>query len=347
MTTSACLPSDGKIAIIIPVFDDEQSLRRLVKHIQNVVMVAGLATHLVIVDDGSTRPIDPQSLRSVSDLPLLIIRLHRNVGHQRAIAIGLSYVVAAELAASIVIMDADGEDQPTDIPRLISALGSVDDATVVVANRASRSEGLLFAVCYRLYRALFHLLTGDRIQFGNFSAMHFEAAKRLTAMPELWINFPAAVLRSKLVVFPVRTDRGHRYFGQSKLRFVSLVMHGFSAVAVFTDRVLTRMTLAAVTTIALAGSASLTAIALKIIGLASPGWLTSVIGGSLVLTFMACLLCLVGLLMTLTGGVLFLPKPIDSHQSFIAVTAQSTREDGRTAVHATTSSSGHDGAPDS
>ena len=326
MTVPCCSSGDSTIAIIVPVFDDEQSLRKLVGHIQNVVAMAGLAANLVIVDDGSPQPIDAQSLRSVADLPLLVIRLRRNVGHQRAIAIGLSHVVAAELATSILIMDADGEDQPTDIPRLVSAVASAEKATVVVAKRASRSEGILFAVSYRLYRALFSLLTGNQIQFGNFSAMRIEAAKRLSAMPELWINLPAAVLRSRLVVFPVATDRGRRYFGQSKMRLVSLVLHGFGAIAVFTDRVLTRLTLAAVAAIAFAGAASLVAIAVKIIGLASPGWLTSVLGTSLVVTSMAFVLCLIGLLMTLTGGVLFLPQPIASYHSFIATIVHSTRE---------------------
>jgi polyisoprenyl-phosphate glycosyltransferase len=313
---------DSAIAIIIPVLDDEQSLRKLVGQIQNVAATAGLAVRLVIVDDGSTRPINVPCLRSICDLPILIIRLSRNLGHQRAIAVGLARVVDTELATTIVIMDADGEDQPTDIPRLVSALASSQEATVVVAKRASRSEGIFFAVCYRLYRVLFHLLTGNQIQFGNFSAMGIEAAQRLSAMPELWINLPAAVLRSKLVVCCIATDRGHRYFGQSKMRLVSLVLHGFSAIAVFTDRVLTRLTLAAVAAIALAGTASLVAIAVKLLGLASPGWLTSVIGSSLAVTFMACVLCLIGLLMTLTGGVLFLPQPIASYRSFIAAIVQ-------------------------
>lgn len=325
---------DSTIAIIVPVFDDEESLRKLVADIHNVAAMAGLAASLVVIDDGSPRPIDAQSLHSVVRLPLLVIRLRRNVGHQCAIAIGLSHVVATELANSILIMDADGEDRPNDIPRLLSALASAEQATIVVAKRTSRSEGILFAVCYRVYRALFHLLTGNQIQFGNFSAMRIGAAKRLTSMPELWINLPAAVLRSRLVVSHVAADRGRRYFGQSKMPLVSLVLHGLSAIAVFTDRVLTRLTLAAVVTVAVSGTASLVAIALKIVGFASPGWLTSVIGTSLVVTSMACVLCLIGLLMTLTGSVLFLPQPIASYQSFIATIVLPTRQPDATAIEA-------------
>jgi polyisoprenyl-phosphate glycosyltransferase len=318
VTVPSSSSGDSAIAIIVPVLDDEQSLHKLLGHIQDIAAMARLAVRLVIVDDGSTPPITVPSLQSVCDLPLLIIRLSRNLGHQRAIAVGLARVVDSELATRIVIMDADGEDHPADIPRLVSALTAAQETSVVVAKRTSRSEGIFFAVCYRLYRSLFHLLTGNQIQFGNFSAMGIEAARRLSAMPELWINFPAAVLRSRLVVCPVATVRGHRYFGQSKMRLVSLVLHGFSAIAVFTDRVLTRLTIAAVATIALAGVASLVAISVKILGFASPGWLTSVVGSSLVVTFMACVLCLIGLLMTLTGGVLFLPQPIASYRSFIA-----------------------------
>jgi polyisoprenyl-phosphate glycosyltransferase len=325
MINSSHLPRDSAIAIVIPIFDDEPSLRKLMEHVQDVMLRAGLSAHLVIVDDGSSRPVDAESLRACVAFPLHVIYLRRNVGHQRAIAIGLSHVVATELAATMVVMDADGEDQPTDIPKLVSTLAAADQATIVVAKRANRSEGMLFKICYRAYQTLFRLLTGDQIKFGNYSVMRIEAAKRLCAMPELWINLPAAVLRSRLAFCYVATDRGRRYFGQSKMNLVSLVQHAFSAIAVFADRVLTRLTLAAVAAVVLTSIASFLAIAMKIAGLASPGWMTSVIATSLVVTLIACMLGVIGLLTSLSGGVLFLPQPIASYQSFIAAIVSSER----------------------
>jgi hypothetical protein len=270
------------------------------------------------VDDGSQCRIDADILRSLTYFPLTILSLRRNVGHQRAIAIGLSYVVGTNLAKNVLIMDSDGEDRPADIAKLVSALNSAERTTVVVAKRVNRSEGKLFAAWYRLYRVLFRLLTGYEIQFGNFSAMHIDAARRLVAMAELWINFPATVLRSGFRIAAVSTDRGRRYLGHSKMNFLSLVLHGFGAIAVFTDRVLTRLILSALTVVAISGAASLIAVSLKILGRASPGWLTSVIGISIVVTSMAGGLSLIGLFLTLTGGILFVPAPIDAYRSFIA-----------------------------
>jgi polyisoprenyl-phosphate glycosyltransferase len=313
------------IAIVLPVFDDLPSLRALLGDVEAAIHSAGLSAYLVIVDDGSPRSLDPDNLSAGGSLPVQVIQLRRNVGHQRAIAIGLSHVVATELAPMIVIMDGDGEDQPTDIPKLISALTSTEPGDIVVAKRASRSEGTLFGICYRVYRALFRFLTGYSISFGNFSAMPLKSARRLKAMPELWVSLPAAVLRSKLAIRPVATDRGRRYFGESKMRFVSLVLHGFSAIAVFADRALTRLAMGAAAAVILATLASFAAIVMKIVGLASPGWATSIIATSLVLTLLTGVLALIGLLMTQTGGILFLPQPIDVYQTFIAEIFQPAR----------------------
>jgi polyisoprenyl-phosphate glycosyltransferase len=306
------------ISIVLPVFDDLPSVRALIGDLEAAINSAGVRASLVIVDDGSPQSIDPNSLSAGTSFPVQVIQLRRNVGHQRAIAIGLSHVVATELAPIIVIMDGDGEDQPTDIPKLISALASAEPNDIVVAKRANRSEGAVFSICYRMYRALFRFLTGYSIQFGNFSAMRLKSARRLTAMPELWVSLPAAVLRSKLAIRPVPTGRGRRYFGESKMRFVSLVLHGFNAIAVFADRALTRIAMGAAAIVTLTTLASFAAIVMKFVGLASPGWATSIIATSLVLTLLTCVLALIGLLMTLTGGVLFLPQPIDVYQSFIA-----------------------------
>jgi hypothetical protein len=320
------LPRDNTIAVVIPVFDDEPNLLTLLRHVQDVMTKATLSGHLVIVDDGSPSPIDADSVRAKVEFPVHVIYLRRNVGHQRAIAIGLSHVVAAELANAILVMDADGEDRPTDIPKLMSILAGFDSSTIVVAKRVTRSEGTFFKICYHTYRTLFYFLTGNQIQFGNYSAMRIEAARRLTAMPELWLSLPAAVLQSRLAVCYVPTERGHRYFGQSKMHLVSLIQHGFSAIAVFANRVMTRITLAAAAAVALTSTASLLAIAMKIAGRAYPGWTTSVIATSLIVTLIALMLSLISLLTALSGGVLFLPQPIAFYQSFIATIVTSTRD---------------------
>jgi glycosyltransferase involved in cell wall biosynthesis len=122
---------------------------------------------LVIVDDGSLPPISECHLDRLKDkFPGYILTLKRSVGHQRAIA-DIAYVVENKLADILVVMDADGEDEPADVPRLLAAM-SDHGPTIVVAERTKRREGVVFRTFYLLYRMIFFLLTGRRIKFGNF-----------------------------------------------------------------------------------------------------------------------------------------------------------------------------------
>src|SRR5262249_28722076 len=154
-----------------------------------------------------------------------------NLGHQKAIAIGLAYAVANDLADVFVVMDADGEDRPSDVPRLLAAIESGPEYSVIVAQRTKRTEPLAFRVLYQIYRLLFFVLTGYKISFGNFSAMPIAAARRLVAMNELWVNFPATLIRSGLHLIELQTEKGKRYQGQSRMNFVSLITLGFGAVS--------------------------------------------------------------------------------------------------------------------
>lgn len=123
---------------------------------------SGTDTYIVAVDDGSVRqPLHPEAI-TAAGLQGVVIKLRRNVGHQRAIAIGLSYV-AEHFGDThyVVVMDSDGEDTPGSISEL---LGNLDSAKidVVVATRKSRVETLKFRVFYVIYKYLFSLLSGRK-----------------------------------------------------------------------------------------------------------------------------------------------------------------------------------------
>ena len=94
-------------------------------------------------------------------------RLVRNLGHQRAIAIGLVYLATHYDYHQVIVIDADGEDCPADVAKMIAMSADYPD-NVIVAQRERRSEGWVFALFYRLYKATFRSLTGKLIDFGNF-----------------------------------------------------------------------------------------------------------------------------------------------------------------------------------
>lgn len=265
----------GRIAIVTPVFEDRAAASRLFLELAEVL---GERLFLVAVDDGSVRePVRIEWLHAARARGV-VIRLRRNVGHQRAIAIGLSWV-AENLsdAGRIVVMDSDGEDLPRSIRDLMAALDS-PEVDIVVAQRRSRVESLRFRAFYVVYKALFRLLSGRAISFGNFMAMTPPAVRRLAAMQELWIHVAASVLNSKLRVATRALDRGPRYAGQSKMNFVGLALHGFRALMVFADDVLVRVGIACALVAGLSLLGSAAAITLKLIGFATPGWFSVALG---------------------------------------------------------------------
>jgi polyisoprenyl-phosphate glycosyltransferase len=272
----------AQLIVVTPVFEDVEASSRL---FQELAIEFGEEVFVVAVDDGSVRQPLPVSALQMAPVNGVILKLRRNVGHQKAIAVGIDHVVQQVTAHQrVVVMDSDGEDVPGSIRTLLESLKR-EDVDVAVAHRKSRVETWRFKAFYAVYKRLFRLLTGRSISFGNFMALKAPAVKRLAAMQELPIHVAATVLASRLRTAVCPIDRGPRYAGQSKMNFVGLVLHGFKGLMVFAEDVLVRVGLACGL---IAGGSVLVAglaIVLKIIGYSSPGWF-SVALGILVLIFL-------------------------------------------------------------
>jgi hypothetical protein len=297
MTTTAASgnATDQRFAIVMPVYEDREASKRLLKEL---FAEYGNRPYVVIVDDGSLhQPVQLQVLKDVG-LSGLVIRLKRNVGHQRAIAIGLNYVADHHPdMPCTVVMDSDGEDTPQSIRQLVAPL-SVSNVDVVVAQRKSRVETLRFKAFYLVYKALFQLLTGRKISFGNFMAVGPIGLKRLAAMQELWMHVAGCVLSSKLRIQTLPIDRGPRYAGKSKMNFVGLALHGFRALMVFAEDVLVRVGMMCALVASLTVSASFLAIGLKLANFATPGWFSVALGILLLVLLQTGALTLMTLMLT-------------------------------------------------
>lgn len=270
------------LIILTPIYEDSTASSRLFSELfsiykDNVFVIA--------VDDGSVH--EPIDINNITDHGIsgIVLKLKRNVGHQKAIAIGLSYVKNyLNKDQKVIVMDSDGEDPPSSIKELINTSESLN-YDVVVAERKKRVESVFFRFFYVIYRLLFFMLSGRKISFGNFMLLKHSAVMRMTAMQELWIHIPGSVLISKLRIGFCPLDRGLRYAGQSKMRFVGLALHGFKGLMVFAEDVLVRVGTACAFVAALAVSGISTAILLKIFGYATPGWF-SVVSGIMLLVFL-------------------------------------------------------------
>lgn len=265
----------SSLTVVTPVYEDTEASNQL---FLDLAKEFGTDIHVVVVDDGSVRePVDVRSLDRAG-LEGVVIRLKRNVGHQCAIAIGLSYVVdQLPDAKRVVVMDSDGEDVPSTIHALLDALND-EKVDIAVAERRSRVETVRFRAFYVMYKLIFGVLTGRKISFGNFMALKPSAVRRLTAMHETRTHVAGAALGSRLRLAICPLDRGARYAGKSRMNFTALALHGFKALMVFAEDVLVRVGLACVLISTISVVCALIAIGLKLMGFATPGWFSVALG---------------------------------------------------------------------
>src|SRR6516225_6036554 len=127
----------NRIVIVIPTFNDHISLCMLIEQLCAVFSDARASeVSLLIVDDGSVPPlVDLIAGQFKSALRGRILTLKRNLGHERAIAIGIAAAAGDDLADILVVMDADGEDKPADVVKLVATIGHRDQTTIAVGER--------------------------------------------------------------------------------------------------------------------------------------------------------------------------------------------------------------------
>jgi glycosyltransferase involved in cell wall biosynthesis len=280
------------LTIITPVFNDWESFVLLLQRIDEVMADKNLEVQVLAVNDGSFADFHmDKEWRHISRIQK--INLIRNMGHQRAIALGLSYCWKEGISDYIVVMDADGEDKPEDIALLIDS--SVKNPShIIFAKRVKRSENYLFKLGYYTYKALYRLLTGTSISFGNFCLIPKKLLDNVVHHSEIWNHFSAGINRSRLPLSIVSTERGKRYTGESKMNLVSLLLHGLSAISVCTDIVAARLLSFTFCLIALGFLGLLAVVGVKFFSdLAIPGWATYVAIGLFTIIIQAFIMALI------------------------------------------------------
>jgi hypothetical protein len=273
-------PAAFRVLIVAPVYRDWQSAATLCRELDDqCARIPEADVQVLLVDDGSPdgllgwQSFRPRCLHSV-----MALFLRRNLGHQRAIAVGLCHAEANLRCDAVVVMDADGEDLPADVVRLIQ-LAMKRPFHVVFAERRKRLEGIGFRIGYFFYRALHRALVGVPVRVGNFSIVSFAALQRLVWMSELWNHYAGAVFKSKLPFDQVPANRGRRYHGGSHMNVTSLVSHGLAGIATFQDVAATRMLIVSILGIVLASIGLAAVVGVRLFTRAAiPGWATLTAG---------------------------------------------------------------------
>lgn len=271
------MSSENKIIkIIIPVHNDWDCIYLLLDKIQATFSNESYKNvSYIIVDDFSTTELDKTKINSVHHVE--IIELVKNMGHQRAIAIGLSYLAKSEdinTIDKVIVMDSDGEDRPEDIKILLEK-SSRNPNRIFFAKRSKRSEGPVFKIFYWIFKKAFNFLTSSHISFGNFCIIPANTVKKIVYVSEIWNHFSGGIIRSKIAYEAVPTQRGKRLSGESKMNFVSLFLHGLSAISVYADIMAARIFLFTIILIVLSlGGILGVSIVRLYTHLAIPGWAT-------------------------------------------------------------------------
>ncbi|HVQ36647.1 MAG TPA: glycosyltransferase, partial [Pyrinomonadaceae bacterium] len=267
--------------IIMPVFDDWNSVEPLLRQLDEELARKDLRVEVLLIDDGSTiKP--PSSLASAGSKRIArieILRLRRNLGHQRAIAIALAHIEEKVPCQAVVVMDADGEDKPEDAIRLIEEFQAGDRESVIFAQRARRAENFLFRASYFIYRRLYKTLTGQEIRIGNFSIIPQSLLRRIVVVSEIWNHYSSGILKARIPHRYIPADRSNRLAGSSRMNYVQLVVHGLSAISIYGDVIGVRALMATVMLALLSLVLILAAIVVRsATDLAIPGWATYVVG---------------------------------------------------------------------
>jgi glycosyltransferase involved in cell wall biosynthesis len=309
-----------KLVFLLPVYNDWDSARLLIRNIDEVLISIDQEASILIVDDHSST--SPQKNFIDYDLShianIRILSLRRNLGHQRAIAIGLTQLYDERSWDAVVIMDADGEDRPEDIPALLEKFKDEGNSKIIFAERLKRSENMIFKILYKLYRLVHKILTGIPVKVGNFSIIPAVHLPTLTVTSEMWNHYTASVYQTRIPRSTVPTIRGKRLAGKPKMNFVNLVMHGLSAISVFSDVVGVRLFIASFLLIMALLFLLVIVICIRFFtNLAIPGWATFVSGLILVGIFQVFTFICIFILFTLRSRNNLDFIPIRDYKYFI------------------------------
>ena len=231
-----------KILILIPVFNDWESLKKLLFELDKIIKdIKEVSIECFVVNDASTIS-QPKITKPENINSLKILHMKRNRGHARCNAFGIRYIKNNEKFDYLILMDGDGEDRPEEIKNFIHQAEQSDDKTIV-GERTKRSESLFFKTCYQLHKILTLGFTGQSIKFGNFTCLSKSTIEKMLNEKATWNSFSGSLKKVEKDLLSIPSLRGTRYFGPSKMSFFNLLKHSLSIISVFRKTVLIRSAL--------------------------------------------------------------------------------------------------------
>jgi polyisoprenyl-phosphate glycosyltransferase len=256
------------LSVVAPVYNEEATVEQFYSRV--CTALDGLRFELVLVDDGST---DGSSalLRELasSDPRVHVVYLSRNFGHQTALTAGLDHAVGD----AVVMLDADLQDPPELIPRMLDHWRAGCDVVYAVRERREGESRFKLATARWFYR-LFDKLAQVDLQHnsGDFRLLDRRALDALLSMRErnrflrgmtVWVGYRQAAV-------PYRRDP--RYAGETKYTLGKMLRFSLDAISSFSHRPLQLATLFGFVISTLAFIAIPVVVVLRILGSYLPGF---------------------------------------------------------------------------
>jgi len=231
-----------KVVILIPVYNDWQSVSKLIDEINNLSVSSEIQISIIIVNDASNhdRQEENKNLENINSIKIL--NMKTNQGHARCIATGLKYINEKEDFDYVIPMDGDGEDRPEEIVEFLNKI-KISNNEPIVAERVKRSENLIFKICYQVHKLITLTFTGKYIKFGNFTCLPKTTVQKLINEKSTWNSYSGSLKKVENNLLSVPSTRGTRYFGPSKMSFYNLIKHSLSIISVFRKTFLIRSAL--------------------------------------------------------------------------------------------------------
>ena len=231
-----------KIKILIPIYNDWQSVFKLFDDIDKLRIDQNFEISIIVVNDASNHDRLDEEINFNNIKSIKILNMKKNQGHARCIATGLKYIFEKEEFDYVIPMDGDGEDKPEEIKNFLDQIKNSNGITVV-GERIKRSENLLFKVCYQIHKLITLTFTGKLIKFGNFTCLPKTIVENMINEKATWNSFSGSLSKIEKNFTSVPSVRGSRYFGPSQMSFLSLIKHSLSIISVFKKTFLIRSAL--------------------------------------------------------------------------------------------------------
>jgi len=231
-----------KIIILIPIYNDWQSVSKLIDDINLNISGSDNEISIIIVNDASNydHQNEEKNLENIHSIKILNMKI--NQGHSRCIASGLKYIYEKEDFDYVIPMDGDGEDRPEEIKEFLNQIKNSNDKPIV-GERVKRSENLIFKICYQMHKFITLTFTGKSIKYGNFTCLPKTTVEKMINEKATWNSFSGALTKVENDLISIPSIRGKRYFGPSKMSFYNLIKHSLSIISVFRKTFLIRSAL--------------------------------------------------------------------------------------------------------